>query len=60
MTAQFGQYRAASVAGDHVFSVLGGLTADQALDAGEDPKQVWLAVCADFDVPEQLRHGLPD
>nr|WP_154770509.1 DUF3046 domain-containing protein [Nakamurella alba] len=60
MTTQFGPYRAASVAGDHVFAELGGLTADQALDAGEDPKRVWLAVCEAYDVPEKLRHGLPD
>lgn len=60
MTEQFGPYRAPSVAGDHVFSELGGLTADQALDAGQDPKIVWRAVCEAFDVPQQLRHGLPD
>lgn len=60
MAAQFGPARAASVAADHVFSALGGRTADQSLDAGLDPKRVWFAVCDDFDVPESLRHGLPD
>jgi Protein of unknown function (DUF3046) len=60
MAAQFGPARAASVAADHVFAVLGGRTVDQALDAGDDPKRVWLAVCDDFDVPETLRYGLPD
>lgn len=60
MVAQFGPARAASVAADHVFSVLGGRTVDQALAAGDDPKRVWFAVCDDFDVPEVLRHGLPD
>lgn len=60
MAAQFGPARAGSVAADHVFSALGGRTVDQALDAGEDPKVVWFAVCDDFEVPAVLRHGLPD
>jgi hypothetical protein len=60
MAAQFGPLRASSVAADHVFAVLGGRTVDQALDSGVDPKAVWYAVCDDFDVPEALRHGLPD
>ncbi len=60
MEAGFGPMRAASVAADHVFSALGGRTADEALDAGEDPKRVWYAVCDDFDLPQALRHGLPD
>lgn len=59
MEAQFG-IRAGSVAQDHVFTSLGGRTADQALAAGESPRRVWAAVFADFDVPENLRHGLPD
>ena len=48
------------MASDHVFSALGGRTADEALAAGEDPKVVWFAVCDDFDVPDALRYGLPD
>ncbi len=60
MTAHFGPARAASVTMDHVFAALGGRTVDQAIDAGLDPKVVWVAVCDDFDVPEALRHGLPD
>lgn len=60
MTAHFGPARASTVAADHVFSALGGRTADEALDAGEEPKAVWFAVCDDFDVPAALRHGLPD
>ncbi len=60
MQLQFGSARAPSVARDHVFSALGGLTADEALAAGEDPKLVWAAVCEAFDVSEALRYGLPD
>lgn len=60
MTAHFGTHRASSVAADHVFSALGGRTADEALAAGQNPKQVWAAVCETFDVPAALHHGLPD
>ncbi len=60
MQAQFGELRAPSVTRDHVFGVLGGRTADEALAAGEDPRAVWLAVCDDYDVPAQMRYGLPD
>ena len=60
MEAQFGPYRAASVAEDHVFSALGGRTANQALAAGIAPRTVWAAVCADFEVPAAMHHGLPD
>jgi hypothetical protein len=35
---------AAHWAGQHVLSALGGRTTSEALDAGESPKRVWLAV----------------
>jgi hypothetical protein len=60
MAAHFGMHRASSVAADHVFSELDGRTVDQALAAGENPKQVWALVCRTFDVPPALHHGLPD
>ena len=60
MQAQFGPHRAPSVAQDHVFSALGGRTADQALAAGIPPRVVWAAVCEEFEVPAALHHGLPD
>lgn len=60
MQAHFGPVRAPSVAQDHVFGVLGDRSADAALAAGVDPRQVWRAVCDAFDVPELLWHGLPD
>ncbi len=59
MKEHFG-LRAASVACDHVFSVLGDRTADQALSAGIPAREVWFAVCDSFDVPDPLRWGLPD
>lgn len=59
MTEHFGD-RARSVASDHVFGVLGERTADQAIDSGISPRDVWFAVCDAFDVPAVMRWGLPD
>lgn len=55
MAEEFGRVRAEMIARDHVFSAFGGRTADQALHAGHDPKEVWLAVCEAFDVPPERR-----
>ena len=55
MNRQFGENYAASVAKDYVLAGAGGRTVNQALADGEDVKTVWLAVCDDFDVPENLR-----
>jgi hypothetical protein len=55
MADEFGQVRAEMVARDHVLSALGGRTPDEALEAGLPVKEVWLAVCDAFDVPEQRR-----
>lgn len=60
MTAHFGSHRASSVAADHVFSALGGRTVNEALGAGENPKEIWALVCEAFEVPVALHHGLPD
>jgi hypothetical protein len=51
----FGSMRAESVARDHIFSVLGGRTAVDAIDAGLPVRKVWLAVCEEFDVPRKDR-----
>ncbi len=45
MERRFGAAYAASYAVDQVLSTLGGRTVQQALDDGEDAKQVWRAVC---------------
>jgi Protein of unknown function (DUF3046) len=55
MRAQFGETYAESVAKDQVLRELGDRTVNQALAEGEDPKNVWRAVCEAFDVPERLR-----
>ena len=36
---------------DHVLSGFDGRTAMQAIEDGVDPREVWRALCADFDVP---------
>jgi len=48
---QFGAVRGASMLVDHVLAGLGGRTAAQAIEDGVDPRDVWRALCADFDVP---------
>jgi hypothetical protein len=55
MEDHFGAGYARSVAHDHVMQALGGRTVDQALAAGEPAKQVWRAVCVEFDVPARKR-----
>ena len=56
MRGQFGEVYAESVARDHVLSGVGGRTAAEALEGGVDPRAVWRAVCAEFDVPVGRRH----
>jgi hypothetical protein len=55
MEGEFGPVRAASVARDHVFAELDGLTVEQALERGYEPREVWLAVCRAYDVPAARR-----
>ena len=54
---EFGAAYAGSLARSHVMSALGGRTAVEALEAGAPPREVWLALCDDMDVPEERRHG---
>jgi hypothetical protein len=55
MGAVFGEAYAQSVARDYVLVQLGGRTVMQALDAGEDTKAVWRAVCEALEVPAAQR-----
>lgn len=55
MADEFGAVRASSIARDHVFSALDGRTVEQALEDGDEPRDVWRAVCAEFDVPPARR-----
>lgn len=49
--------RAASVVSDLALSGVGHRTAAQAIADGVAPREVWLALCAETDVPEARRHG---
>ncbi|MCR2810016.1 MULTISPECIES: DUF3046 domain-containing protein [unclassified Microbacterium] len=54
---EFGPQGSALVA-DLVLSALGDRTAAQALDAGIPARDVWLALCAETDVPPERRYGV--
>jgi hypothetical protein len=56
MEEQFGPAYASSVARDQVIGRLGGRSVNEALEAGEDPKTVWRAVCEHFEIPVAQRH----
>lgn len=51
VTARFGAGYGDSVLVDHVLSALDGRTGVQAIEDGVEPRDVWRALCADFDVP---------
>jgi len=57
MDDEFGAAYAASLARDHSLSSLGSRTATEALSAGISPREVWVALCDDMDVPIERRHG---
>lgn len=55
MQGEFGAARAASLSHDHVFAELGDRTVEQALAAGDDPREIWRAVCRAYEIPPQRR-----
>jgi len=57
VTDEFGSQGSALIA-DLVLSTLGDRTATQALDAGIPAREVWLALCAETDVPLERRYGV--
>ncbi len=50
--------RGATLVADLALSAIGHRTAAQALDDGLDPRDIWLALCAETDVPLARRHGV--
>jgi hypothetical protein len=54
MNERFGATYAASLAADYRLPTLGS-TVDEALAAGVEVKDVWRAVCAEFEMPASLR-----
>jgi len=49
--------RSATLLTDLVLAPL-ARTADEALSDGIAPREIWLALCAETDVPESRRHGV--
>ena len=58
MNDEFGEAYATSLARAHTLHALGDQTVLEALEAGESPRTVWLALCDDMDVPESRRLGV--
>ncbi len=54
METRFGAAYARSLAADYRLPVLGA-TVDEAIAAGTRPKEIWRAVCDEFEVPQRLR-----
>jgi Protein of unknown function (DUF3046) len=54
METRFGAAYAHSVAADYRLPTLGS-TVEEALTQGVEAKQIWRAVCAEFEMPAQLR-----
>ncbi|WP_054814410.1 DUF3046 domain-containing protein [Nocardia arizonensis] len=48
---EFGVARGDALFSDHVILSLGGRTGADAIEVGIDPRDVWHALCAEFDVP---------
>lgn len=55
---EFGAGYGRVVTRDLVLGEVGGVTADEALARGADPREVWLALCAAMDVPPERRYGV--
>ncbi len=53
----FGRGYGKSLARDQGLSRLGGMTAVEALAAGEQPRVVWNVLCDQMDVPDSRRWG---
>ncbi|MDO5710784.1 MAG: DUF3046 domain-containing protein [Micrococcales bacterium] len=57
MDAEFGSAYARSLASHQRLTSLGGVTADEALEAGVAHREIWLALCEQMNVPVQRRLG---
>ena len=55
----FGPALAHTYRRDLVLEEAGGMTAEQALEAGQPVRSVWTALCDAMDVPESARWEIP-
>jgi hypothetical protein len=54
---EFGEGYGRVLTRDVVLPGLGNVTADEAILHGQEPREVWLALCEAQDVPVSRRHG---
>lgn len=54
---EFGPAHGRALVQDHVLRSLGYRTAGEALEAHEEPRTVWVALCDELDVPAERRWG---
>ena len=50
--------RASTLMNDLVLAQVGGRSAEQALADGVAPRDIWVALCAETDVPTERRYGV--
>ncbi|MGV8883990.1 MAG: DUF3046 domain-containing protein [Microbacteriaceae bacterium] len=55
---EFGEGYGRVLTHDLVLGDLGGRTAGEAIRNGIAPREIWLALCAAMDVPENRRYGV--
>lgn len=55
---EFGEGLAVALSRDLVLSEFGHVSANEALAAGEDPRDVWLALCRAAEVPHERWYGV--
>ena len=60
MVDEFGQDQTNYLLQDLVLGELADRTGNQAIADGEDPKDVWLAICQAESVPKDRWHGKPN
>ena len=56
VSEEFGEAHSGVLLRDYWIASLGS-TPEEALSRGVSPREVWEALCAEFDVPEKRRHG---
>ena len=59
IAGEFGATYGGWIVESHVLSRL-GKTAEEAIEAGEEPRNVWWELCRDFEVPEERMLGEDD
>jgi hypothetical protein len=57
---EFGRARGDAIVADHSLLSLGNRTPVQAIEDGQDPRDVWRALCVEFDVPPERLLGPDD